>query len=340
MTHQEVLEKARAGMDGFCLACPVCNGLTCRAKIPGPGAKGSGEVFHRNWRKLQELTINMNTIYSARKVDSSVELFGRRFDFPFFAAPIGAMKTHYGKLHDDISYNRELVPGCARGGIAAFTGDGVDPMVFKSALAYIKEQGGLGIPTIKPWDLAFAKEKLRLAEECGAIAVAMDVDASGLMLFKNASPSVSPKSGEQLAELAAATKLPFLVKGIMTPGAARTAVEAGAYGIVVSNHGGRVLDCTPATVEVLPGIVKAVGGRAKVFVDGGIRTGLDVFKVLALGADAALIGRPFVTAVYGGGAQGAELYARRVGTELLETMEMTGACCIKEIGPDMLWFGE
>lgn len=337
MTYQEVLENARKSMDGFCVACPVCNGVACRGKIPGPGAKGSGDVFHRNWQKLQEITVNMDTIYAPRRVDTSTELFGRKFEYPFFAAPIGAMKVHYGHLHDDISYNSELVPGCVQAGIAAFTGDGANPAVFRSALDFIKEQGGLGIPTIKPWELSFAKEKLRMAEDCGAVAVAMDVDASGLTLLKNIETPVSPKSTEELAELIASTKLPFLIKGVMTVNAAKKALEAGAYGIVVSNHGGRVLDCTPSTAEVLPAIARAVGGKMKVLVDGGIRTGLDVFKVLALGADAALIGRPFVTAVYGGSAHGAQLYASRVGAELAEAMEMTGACSVPEIGPELLW---
>src|SRR3712207_9119374 len=85
----------------------------------------------------------------------------------------------------------------------------------------------------------------------------------------------------------------------MTPDEAEKAVEAGVYGIVVSNHGGRVQDFTPGTAEVLEDIAKAVNGRCKVFVDGGVRTGVDVLKMLALGADACLIGRPFVTASFG-----------------------------------------
>ena len=97
---------------------------------------------------------------------------------------------------------------------------------------------------------------------------------------------------------------PFILKGIMTVKGAEKALEAGAAGIIVSNHGGRVLDQCPATAEVLPAIVDAVGGKMKIFVDGGIRSGMDVFKALALGADAVLIARPFVTAVYGGGSGG------------------------------------
>ncbi|MBC8547333.1 alpha-hydroxy-acid oxidizing protein [Clostridiaceae bacterium NSJ-31] len=337
MTYTELLEQARKNMDGYCLACPECNGAACKNKIPGPGGKGTGGVFRRNFEKLQEIKINLDTLYDGEPTDTSVELFGRTFRYPVFAAPIGAMKLHYGHLHDDLSYNAELVEGCCSAGIAAFTGDGIDPQVYGGALESIRNAGGVGIPTVKPWDVGLMKEKIRMAEAAGAIAVATDVDASGLALLKNVPTPVSPKTVTELGEVVASTRLPVVVKGIMTVRGALKALEAGAYGIVVSNHGGRVLDQTPATVEVLPEIAQAVQGRMKIFIDGGIRTGLDVFKVLALGADAALIGRPFVTAVYGGGAAGAVLYAEKVGGELAETMAMAGANRLSDIGRDMVW---
>ena len=125
----------------------------------------------------------------------------------------------------------------------------------------------------------------------------------------------------------------------MTPGGARKAVEAGAAGIVVSNHGGRVLDSVPATAQVLPEIAGAVGGSTVILVDGGVRTGMDVFKALALGADAVLIGRPFVTAVYGGGAQGVKAYVGELGEQLRETMQMCGTENLAKIGAHNLWRG-
>ena len=117
----------------------------------------------------------------------------------------------------------------------------------------------------------------------------------------------------------------------------RKAVEAGASAIVVSNHGGRVLDQCPATAEVLPAIAAALKGTGvKVLVDGGIRTGVDVFKALALGADGVLICRPFVTAVYGGGAEGVKCYIDKLAGELADTMQMCGAHTLAEITPDMV----
>lgn len=336
MTYNDILEKAKDSMGGFCLACGVCNGLACKTKIPGPGAKGSGEVFHRNWQKLQEVKINMDTLCGDKPIDTGIELFGRRFAYPVFAAPIGAMKIHYGELHDDITYNAALVPGCKNAGIAAFTGDGVNPQVYSGALDSIKAAGGVGVPTIKPWAVELMKEKIKAAEAAGAMAVATDIDAAGLALLKGIATPVSAKTVAELADVIGSTNLPVIIKGVMTAAGALKALEAGAYGIVVSNHGGRVLDQTPATIEVLPEIAAAVGGRLKIFIDGGIRTGLDVFKALALGADAVLIGRPYVTAVYGGGAEGAEVYTQKVGAELAEAMEMTGAAALCNINSGMV----
>ena len=117
------------------------------------------------------------------------------------------------------------------------------------------------------------------------------------------------------------------------------ALEAGAAGIVVSNHGGRVQGGVPSTAEVLPAIAKAVKGRMKVFVDGGIRSGVDVFRALALGADAVLIGRPLAPVVYGGGEEGFRLYMDKIVSELKSTMTMCGAASLKDITEDKIWLG-
>lgn len=195
----------------------------------------------------------------------------------------------------------------------------------------------MGIPTIKPWDMNTIREKMELAKESGAFAIAMDIDAAGLPFLQNLNPPAGSKSVEELKEIVKMAEVPFILKGIMTPKAARKALEAGVQGIVVSNHGGRVLDQCPATAEVLPSIVEAVGKDMKILVDGGIRTGIDVFKALAMGADAVLAARPFVTAVYGGGEDGVEALAEKLGAELIDTMKMCGAFSIEEISPEMIW---
>lgn len=336
MNYQEILENARTCMGPYCKACPVCNGKACTSQMPGPGAKGTGTVAIRNYEKWQDICVNMDTICENGKADTSFEIFGRTYKAPIFAAPIGAMKLHYGDKYDDLEYNNILVPACADAGIAAFTGDGVNAAVMQGATEAIRAKDGKGIPTVKPWDVNTLQEKLELIKASGSFAVAMDIDAAGLPFLKNLTPPAGSKTTEELAEIVKAAGVPFILKGIMTVKGALKAKEAGASAIVVSNHGGRVLDQCPATAEVLEEIVQAVGKDMKIFVDGGLRSGVDIFKALALGADAVLIGRPYVTVVYGGGAEGVATYTEKLTTELADTMTMCGAHNLSEISREMV----
>ena len=273
MNFSECIEQARTRIGKYCKACPECNGRACRNQIPGPGAKGVGDTAIRNYDKWKEIRLQMDTLVEKRPVDTSLELFGKHFQYPFFAGPVGAVNLHYGDALNDISYNDILVSACAEHGIAAFTGDGTNPEVMVAATAAVKKAGGLGIPTVKPWNIETVREKMALVKEANAFAVAMDVDAAGLPFLKNLTPPAGSKSVEELREIVEAAGVPFIVKGIMTVKGALKAQEAGAAAIVVSNHGGRVLDQCPATAEVLEEIVKAVratGSDMKIFVDGGI----------------------------------------------------------------------
>lgn len=338
MNYQDVLEQARGCIGSYCKACNICNGRACRNQMPGPGAKGVGDTAIRNYDKWQEIRVNMDTICENSTPDTSLELFGRTFSYPFFAAPVGAVNLHYGEKYDDLAYNNILVKSCSACGIAAFTGDGVNPEVMVGASEAIAGAGGVGVPTVKPWNLETIQEKMELVKKSGSFAVAMDVDAAGLPFLKNLTPPAGRKTVAELGEVAAMAGVPFVVKGIMTVRGTQKAKEAGAAGIVVSNHGGRVLDQCPATAEVLAEICDAVAGSGmKIFVDGGIRSGADVFKALALGADAVLIGRPFVTAVYGGAEEGVKLYIEKIGEELRDTMAMCGAKNLASITRDMVF---
>ena len=183
------------------------------------------------------------------------------------------------------------------------------------------------------------REKMELVRGCGAFAAAMDIDAAGLPFLKNMTPPAGSKTTAELAEIIRSAGVPFIVKGIMTVKGALKARDAGAAAIVVSNHGGRVLDQCPATAEVLPEIAEAVGDSMTVLVDGGIRCGTDIFKALALGADGVLICRPFVTAVYGGEKEGVAELVGRLGAELKDTMAMCGAHSLGEITREMVWRG-
>lgn len=335
MTYKEVLQAAKGQM-GFCHVCPVCNGRACGGTMPGPGAKGSGTVAIRNFNAWQNVRLNMDTIHENFEPDTALELFGQTFKYPFFAGPVGAMTLHYGEKYNDMQYNELLVSGCAAAGIAAFTGDGTNPLVMQGAVKAIATSGGVGIPTVKPWDDATLAQKLALARESGSFAVAMDIDAAGLPFLQHLDPPAGSKTVDQLRAVTESAGVPFILKGIMTVRGAEKAIEAGAAGIVVSNHGGRVLDDCPATAEVLADIVAAVDGRAKILVDGGLRTGNDVFKALALGADGVVIARPFVTAVYGGAQDGVAAYVEKIGAELADTMKMCGAATLADISRDMV----
>lgn len=216
------------------------------------------------------------------------------------------------------------------------TGDGTDEDVMRSACEAIKAYEGRGIPTVKPWDIDTLKNKFKLIKNSSAKAFAMDIDAAGLPFLKGRIPPAGHKTVDDLKEIASLGERPFIIKGIMTPKSAEKAVSAGASAIVVSNHGGRVLDQCLSTAEVLPEIVEAVNGSCKVMVDGGIRDGLDIFKALAIGADAVLMARPFVNAIYQGGEQAAIKMVARLESELKDVMSMCGAKEIKDIDKSMI----
>lgn len=337
MTQKEVLENARTCLGVHCKGCEICNGRVCRNQIPGPGAKGVGDTAIRNYDKWKEIRVQMDTLCENKPVDTTCRLFDREFTYPFFAGPVGAVNLHYGDKYDDGAYNDILVSACAEAGIAAFTGDGTNPEVMRAATEAIRRSGGAGVPTVKPWNEAVVSEKMELVRGCGAFAAAMDIDAAGLPFLKNMTPPAGSKTTKELASIVRSAGVPFIVKGIMTVKGALKAKEAGAAAIVVSNHGGRVLDQCPATAEVLADIADAVGDSMTVLVDGGIRCGTDIFKALALGADGVLICRPFVTAVYGGEKDGVAELVGRLGAELKDTMAMCGAHSLEEITREMVW---
>ncbi|MDZ7548894.1 alpha-hydroxy-acid oxidizing protein, partial [Clostridium perfringens] len=128
---------------------------------------------------------------------------------------VGAVQLHYGDKYDEMQYNDILVSTCAKEGILAFTGDGVNPEVMKGATNAIKNANGLGIPTVKPWNIITIEERMKLVRDSGAIAVAMDIDAAGLPFLKNMNPPAGAKTVDELKEIIELSKLPFIVKGIM-----------------------------------------------------------------------------------------------------------------------------
>jgi 4-hydroxymandelate oxidase len=132
------------------------------------------------------------------------------------------------------------------------------------------------------------------------------------------------------------TELPLILKGITHPEDAVRAVEAGCAGIVVSNHGGRQLDGTAPTAELLPSIVAAVDGRIEVYVDGGVRRGADVLRALALGATGVLVGRPVLSGLAVGGERGVARVLNVIGTELAIDAGLAGVTDLRRVPRDLV----
>lgn len=147
-------------------------------------------------------------------------------------------------------------------------------------------------------------------------------------------------SWKDLEWLAGLSDLPLLIKGVVRPDDAVRAAEHGAVGVVVSNHGGRQLDTSPATIEVLPGIVDAAGDRLEILIDGGVRRGTDVIKALAIGARAVLIGRPILWGLAAGGRKGARHVLELLRDEIDLAMGLCGCRTIDEIDRDLLGLRE
>lgn len=162
-----------------------------------------------------------------------------------------------------------------------------------------------------------------------------EVEGSGLAAYVN-SAFDSALSWSDLDWLCALTDLPVLVKGVVRGDDAAEAMESGAAGVIVSNHGGRQLDTSPATIEVLDEVVQGVNDRGTVIIDGGIRRGTDVVKALALGADAVQIGRPVLWGLARGGEQGVAEVLEMLRTEFDLAMALCGACDVSEITRDLV----
>jgi len=303
------------------------------------GGLGTGSAFRANIQALSALRFNMRVLHDISAPDLSVALFDRAFSMPVLAAPIGGVSFNMGGQVSEGDYIRAVLGGCNEKGTLGCVGDGVPPFIHQEGYAAIKDLGGRGIPFIKPWEDRELIEKLELAVDTGADLIGMDVDAAGLVTLRLMGRPVSPKSPQRLREIIGKVPAKFILKGIMTPDEARLAMDVGAHGIVVSNHGGRVLDHTPGGAEVLPEIARIARGKIVVLADGGVRSGGDVLKMLALGADAVMIGRPFSIAAVGGLADGVKAYLDRIRAELTSAMVLTGTSSVRSVSMDILRLG-
>ena len=183
------------------------------------------------------------------------------------------------------------------------------------------------------WDVALRGKPLRFGCLARQVPDARNLDAFKRWVDAQFDASVTWRDIEWLR---GRWKGRLLLKGILDVDDAKAAVQVGADGIVVSNHGGRQLDSTVSTIAMLPAVAQAVGSRTQVLLDGGVRSGVDIFKALALGAEGVLIGRPWVWALAGAGADGLRDYLAMLQRELHLTMTFAGVTRIADIGPHSL----
>jgi len=336
MDFSEIRRVAKEKLKGYCRVCPVCDGKVCAGEVPGMGGVGSGAGFRANLEALARYRLNMRTIHAARNPDTTLTLFGLTLKTPILAAPMTGTPYNMGGALTEREFIGAIIAGSKLAGSLGFSGDGADPAMYDSGIEAIAAEDGWGIPIIKPRAQDAILERIRRAEAAGAPAVGVDIDGAGLVTMALTGQPVGPKTPDEIKDLVTATRLPFILKGIMTVDEAELAVEAGVAGIVVSNHGGRILDHTPGVAEVLPEIVAAVGDRIVVLADGGVRSGVDALKLLALGARAVLVGRPLVIGAFGGGAEGVRIMLEQMTAELRQAMILTGCPTLNEIGPRVL----
>jgi len=337
MEMKEVRATARELMKGYCRVCPVCDGRVCAGEVPGMGGLGTGAAFRANVEALARVRLNMRLLHDTTNPDLSVTVLGKELALPVLAAPIGGVSFNMGGKHSEEEYISAVLSGCLARGTLGCTGDGVPAFIHETAFKVMGELNGEAIPFIKPWEDAELYDKLGKAAEAGARIAGIDVDAAGLVTLAKMGRPVTPKSPQKIRDIIDRFPMQFIIKGIMTPDEALKACDAGAAGVVVSNHGGRVLDFTPGVAEVLPRVAAAVKGQMAVLADGGIRTGVDVLKMLALGADAVLIGRPFSIAAMGGLQEGVTAYLDQLAGELRSALVLTGTAKVSCVEPDILY---
>ncbi|MCT8332904.1 alpha-hydroxy-acid oxidizing protein [Leptospira sp. 85282-16] len=338
ITEKEIGDQARIrfGKD-ICWVCKQCDGSNCASGIPGMGGVGRMETFHDNSVALSEYSILPGYIRDHIIPEIHTRFLGYDLKTPIMAAPMTGVGTNMNFVMTDADYANLVVRSFVQNGSLAWLGDGASPEKYKIMLDSLKKASGKGILICKPReDESMLVDRFSEAEADGVFALGMDIDAVNFktMVQKNLSSITRPL--DRLVRLKEKTKLPFILKGIMNPEDAKLAVEGGFSAIVVSNHGGRVLDGMPGTARVLPKIAEAVKGKIPLLVDGGIRSGMDVFKMLALGADAVLLGRPVAISLVGGEEAGIRFLLQKYSEELKQSMSVTGAKTLVDIKRTML----
>ncbi|MCE9500730.1 MAG: alpha-hydroxy-acid oxidizing protein, partial [Leptospira sp.] len=338
ITEKEINQNARNRFGKeICWVCKVCDGTDCASGVPGMGGVGRMLTFQDNINSLREYSILPVYIRENVSAETEFNFLGKTFKTPVMAAPMTGAITNMNGAMDEFNYSMTVLKGCSDSGSIAWLGDGASPEKYLTILDAVRKSDLPGILICKPRsDNALLQERFSEAEKSGVFAIGMDIDALNFktMVLKN-QPSIS-RGVEALSKIRRFTKLPFILKGIMSVEDAKLALESGADCIVVSNHGGRVLDDMPGTARVLPAIREAIGDAIPVLADGGIRSGMDVFKMIALGADGVLVGRPVAISAVGGEVAGVKFLLNQYTGDLRQTMNITGSANLGKIRKSMI----
>jgi isopentenyl diphosphate isomerase/L-lactate dehydrogenase-like FMN-dependent dehydrogenase/rubredoxin len=342
VTLVQVRESSREKLKGICSVNKVCDGspnrLCMGQKYGAPlglGGAGKGLSFTANVEALDKIKIKQRLVSDHHEPDLSTSIYGTALSLPAMPSSLSGVSASMGGSVSEQDFAKAILQGSLDAGVIGWIGNTSDDGQELTGVQSVKEVGS-GIPIFKPQDNERLLELINKAEDSGAVAVGIDLDGVGSTNWERAGKPVYRKSVADLSELAGATDLPFIVKSIMSVDDALDVLDAGVDGIDVSNHGGRILDSTRGVAEVLPEIVKELKGKITITAGGGVRTGFDIFKLIALGANAVLIGRDMVRAALGGGAEGVKLHFEYLKSDLRRAMLLTSCNSIKEISMNSL----
>ncbi|MDP3035409.1 MAG: alpha-hydroxy-acid oxidizing protein, partial [Methanobacteriaceae archaeon] len=267
--------------------------------------------------------------------EMSLNIFGKDLVAPIMGASLSGVRLSLNDTIPEKSFYLGLLNGARTFGSAGLVGN--TPTTPEDlGVNTVGENGGWGIPIFKPQSQQKLIQLFKLAEEKEVIAVGVDLEGAGSTFWTSPGKRVYRKSENELQELVDSVEKPVIFKGIMSVEDALKVVDSGANACYVSNHGGRVMDCGQGVAEVLPEVADAVSGKITIMADGAVRTGFDVLKILALGADLALIGRPLAQMAIAGGEIAVEMYLNYVKDDLRRAMILTGCDNLGEIRKNIL----
>ncbi len=332
----------RKMLTGVCGVFPTCDGKPGRTCVGqkygapiGMGGAGQGKTFEANYDALQRYKLKMRVIKAHHEPEMSLSIFGEKIKAPVMGASLSGVKSSMNDAISEDAFYRGLLRGARTFGSIGMVGN-TPTSPDDLGIKVIGESKGWGIPMLKPQSQERLIQLIRLAEDMDVIAVGVDLEGAGSTFWTVSDKMVYRKSESDLQELVDCTEKPVIFKGIMTTEDAVKVVDSGASVCYVSNHGGRVLDGGQGVAEVLPDITHEISGKITIMADGAVRTGFDVLKIIALGADIALIGRTLAQIAIGGGELAVNMYFKYVKEDLRRAMILTGCDTLKDANMDIL----